>query len=88
MAIHEGCRRLRKAGKMLILFGLVAALLGGILFGIAYGFQIPNVGALVPFVLLIILLSVVGGGQLWFVGWVIEGFASPQSKEPERHLTR
>ena len=83
MALHEGCRRLRKVGRIFILFGMGLALLGTIVVGVAAGFQAVNAAPLITVLLPPILFAEIIGGALWIVGWVVEGFALPASAKPD-----
>jgi len=81
MALHEGCRRLRKVGKVFIFFGLGFALLGTILICFGSAFQILNAASLMPLVLVPTFFAEVAGIALWVIAWVVEGFALPSSTE-------
>lgn len=70
MALHEGCRRLRTAGKVLILLGLAVVFLGTVVLSIGYAFHSKAVNDLAP-------IFLATGAPIWFIGWVIEGFALP-----------
>ncbi len=84
MALHEGCRRLRKAGKLLIFCCAGFLLLGIILLSIGYGIGLPNVAELSPMLFGATLFTGFWGVALWFLGRVIEGFARPSSKESDQ----
>jgi len=84
MALHEGSRRMRKVGKGFMLFGLGIGLLGTIFLCFGSGFQLFNIGQLIPLLLMPVFLAEVVGIALWVVAWVVEGFALPSSPESDR----
>jgi hypothetical protein len=84
MALHEGCRRLRTAGKILMFFAVVVGLLGTAVVCFSYTFKSFEAAPLVPLLVPIVFFPGVMGVALWFLGWIVEGFASPQSTESDR----
>ncbi len=83
MALHEGCRRLRLAGKVLVVTGLAIAVVAAILLCFADGFRLIRAGDLVPPVFALVFLTEISGATLWFLGWVLEGFARPQPENSD-----
>jgi hypothetical protein len=83
MVLHEGCRRLRTAGKTLIFLGLATVVLGTVVLSIGYAVRSTAIENLAPIFLMAVFFTFATGAPIWFIGWVIEGFASPQAGESE-----
>jgi hypothetical protein len=73
MNIHEAARRMRKAGRWMILIpvGLALLLVGR---EVVYGFYHLGNGGLYPGIFGLVPLTV-PGALLWLAGWIVEGFA-------------
>jgi hypothetical protein len=88
MAIHEGCRRLHKAGKSLGLAGLtllVLATIASYLLTETFFRLSPTIlHVLVSFFFYVGWIATIIGGLLWLIGWICEGFALPRSTESDR----
>lgn len=87
MALHEGCRRLRTAGKVLILLGVAVVLLGTVVLTAGYAFRSKAVHDLAPIFLMVVFFAFTTGVPIWFIGWVIEGFALPSATDSD-HMRR
>lgn len=90
MALHEGSRRLRKAGKYATLTGvlmLVLAIgpnfLGLLLSDSSVRIMIEVYRPILPILLSVGYLASVGGALLWLGGWILEGFATPPSAKSD-----
>jgi len=85
MALHEGCRRLRLAGKSLGLTGvalLVFATIAWYLLTATFFQYSPMIfHALVSLSFYMGWIATIIGGLLWLIGWICEGFAMPTSTE-------
>lgn len=81
MAIVEGCRRLRFAGRSIGLTGFsmlaVGFLTTGVICQIQYKPAAMLVQALDSLVFYMGGIAFVFGGLIWLGGWILEGFASP-----------
>jgi hypothetical protein len=88
MALHEGCRRLRLAGKSLGLTGLTLLAFGAIVWilfastDLQFGPAIFRV--LASFSFYMGWIATIIGGLLWLCGWILEGFASAHPTEPDK----
>lgn len=89
MALHEGCRRLRLAGKSLGLTGialLALATTAWYLLTATYFQYSPAIfHILVPLSFYMGWIAAIIGGILWLIGWIWDGFALPTSTE-SNHL--
>jgi hypothetical protein len=76
MNVHEGARRMQRAGKWLVMIPLsVLSLIWAIAFIetlLKHGY--PPYHAPLIFLILFIYLAI-PGGALWLAGWIVEGFA-------------
>jgi hypothetical protein len=75
MARLEGARRIQLVGKWIMLIGCTLATL-------FWTFEVKNTSASVAFTSLALMLvpPLLLGGIVWVVGWIIEGFQSPPSR--------
>ncbi|MGD0682185.1 MAG: hypothetical protein ABR990_09040 [Terracidiphilus sp.] len=72
MNVEEGAKRMRRAGKWIVLIPLVVTVLLSVISFIAYAMN-RNHGIIA---LAILLLPIeILGGILWLAGWIVEGFA-------------
>lgn len=90
MALHEGSRRLRKAGKYATLTGVLMLILaigpnfvGLLLSDSAIRVMIEIYRPILPILLSVGWFASVVGALLWLGGWILEGFATPQSTESD-----
>jgi hypothetical protein len=81
MAIPEGCRRLRTAGRVLIFCGVIVLGLSIILVALGYAFNLPHITLFIPLALALVLFLEAAGIVLWLTSWILEGFASPSTTE-------
>ena len=71
MNIHEGVRRMRRAGQWMIVISLAELTL--LMFAGALGAHVdPSLGGSFR---LFFFISVIPGAFLWLAGWIVEGFA-------------
>lgn len=90
MALPEGSRRLRKAGKyatftgvLMLVFAILPNFVGLLLSDSSMRFMIEIYRPVLPILLSVGWLASVGGALLWLGGWILEGFASPSSTESD-----
>jgi hypothetical protein len=80
MNVREGARRMRKAGRMLILAPLVVLVILNIVWIVEY-FLVRNdlrsAMGLIP----ICIPFMVPGAALWLAGWMVDGFAKDGLKD-------
>jgi uncharacterized membrane protein YbhN (UPF0104 family) len=75
MNIQGGARRFKMAGRALIYTSLVVATLVVCFVVVALAFPSLGINASVLSLVMLPLFVSVPGAGLWFLGWVIEGFA-------------
>jgi uncharacterized integral membrane protein len=75
MAQLEGARRIQLVGKWIILIGCTLATLFWIL-----AFQNTSASAAFISFAVIFMPPLFLGGIVWVVGWIIEGFQNPPSR--------
>jgi hypothetical protein len=75
MAQLEGARRIQLVGKWIILIGCTVATL-------FWTFGMTNTTASAAFISFVVIFvpPLFFGGIVWVVGWIIEGFQSPPSR--------
>ena len=81
MSVHEGARRMRIAGRGMVIAGLVLFAVWACLFAFAAftraGMEAPIPGAPVVLLLFVPAIYIAGtGALLWLAGWIVEGFGN------------
>ena len=81
MNISGGAKRIQFAGRCLIGFSLIV--FGVCLCALLTALVFPSLGLHVALagVVIVPLLAAVPGASLWFLGWVLEGFAGSESSQ-------
>ncbi len=76
MNVHEGARRMKRAGKWLVMMPVAAILILSIIVEIGALFAPGKGDPAILFPLCLPLL--VPGILLWIAGWIVEGFAQKE----------
>ena len=91
MALPEGSRRLRKAGKyatitgvLMLALAILPNFLAELLSDSSVRFMIEVMRPILPILLSVGWLASIVGALLWLLGWILEGFATPQPGESDR----
>lgn len=79
MNVREGARRMRMAGRWLMLIPPVAFVVSCVVWAVEYFFVRNDLRP--PFGLIVIFIPlIVPGAALWVAGWIVDGFAEESLK--------